>query len=316
MPTFTKLKGISDISESTLCDQLEANLIEFFNWGLLGIGAFFNVSVDLPEAKLRPVEVTGTSYIEGQLWEPFRNDIIWESGVEYGLQPVGVSGIYVDGNFYPSNTTGTYKHYLDYYRGRIVFDNPIPLDSEVKLEYSYRYFHFTTADVPWFRQVMFESFRVDDSKFLQYGSGVWSVLAQNRVQLPAVVVETVPRRTFQGYQLGGGQKVKQDVLFHIFTENPWDRKTILDIISYQNQKTISSYDKNLIAKSDRFAFDEKGALASGAMTYPQLIAPTSDGGFFWKKITFDAVTSQETISLPPLYQAVIRGTFEVILPEI
>lgn len=314
MPTYTKLKGINDISESTLCDQLEANLIEFFNWGLLGIGAFFNVTTNLTESTLRVTEEP--RFAKGKVWEPFRNDIIWESGVEYSFQPISISGVYVNNVFYPSSTTGAYSHYVDYNRGRVIFNTAISPSSTVKLEYSYRYFHFTNADVNWFRQVMFESFRIDNNQFFQYGSGVWNVLGENRVQLPAVVVEAVPRRSFQGYQLGGGQEVKQDILFHIFTENPWDRKTILDIISYQNEKTIKGFDKNLVAANNKFVFNDNGSLASGALTYPQIVAPTGEGGCFWKNITFAGVTTQETISMPPLYQAVVRGTFEVILPEI
>ncbi len=314
MPSYTKLKGITDISDAMLCDQLEANLIEFFNWGLLNVGAFFNVTKDFPESRLRNVE--GPEYPAGQAWEPFRNNIVWESGVEYSLQPIGISGVYVDDVFYSTSASGAYSHYVDYLRGRVVFNNPIPTTSEVQLEYSYRYYNFTTADSSWFRQVMFESFRVDDNQFLQYGSGVWATLGSNRVQLPVVAVEAVPRRTFVPYQLGGGQIIRQDVLFHIFTENPWDRKNILDAITYQNASTIKAFDKNLIAKADGFSFTETGALSPNAMTYPHMVAPTGEGGFYWKNIIFDGVISQETISLPPLYQAVVRGTFEVIFGEL
>lgn len=309
------LKGIRDISESTLCDQLETNLIEYFNWGMLGIGAFFNVPLSYDsDSRLRVSE--DPLLVKGRVWEPFRNDIIWESGVKYGLQPIAISGVYVDDIFRPTSSSGAYAHYIDYERGRVVFNSPLPATTEVRMEYSYRYFHWTSADSPWFRKLMFDSFRVDDSQFLQYGSGAWSIFAQNRVQLPAVVVEVIPRRLFEGYQIGGGQTVLQDVLFHIFTENPWDRKTILDVITYQNNATINSFDKNLIAAQSRFPFNENGSLASGAMTYPQLIAPVANGGFFWKKLTFKKMISQESITMPPLHQAVVRGTFEVVLPEI
>lgn len=311
---LTYLKGIRDISESTLCDQLEANLIEYFNWGLLGIGAFFNVRITDDESQLRITE--DPLFVKGRVWEPFRNDIVWESGVLYGLQPIGISGVYVNGTFRPTSSSGTYAHYVDYARGRVVFNTALPANSEVKMEYTYRYFHWTSADVPWFRQLMFDSLRVDNNQFLQYGSGAYAILGQNRVQLPAVVVEVIPRRVMEGYQIGGGQKVKQDILFHIFTENPWDRKTLLDVITYQNNETIYTFDKNLIAQQERFAFTETGALASGALTYPRLIAPTGEGGFYWKKLTFEKISTQESINMPPLFQGVVRGTFEIVLPEI
>ena len=41
---YTTLKG-PPIGQSTLSPQLKSNVITFFNWGLLGKGAFFNVSL-------------------------------------------------------------------------------------------------------------------------------------------------------------------------------------------------------------------------------------------------------------------------------
>jgi hypothetical protein len=309
MATYTKLKGVTDIGDSLLNDQLESNLIAFFDWGLINVGAFFNTVLADDKSRLRPID--DPRYVAGTMWEPYRNNIVWETGIEYKQQPIRISGVYVNNAFYPTSTTGVYSHYFDYEQGRLVFNNPVSTNSVVKMEYTARYFNFTTADAPWFRQVMFNSFRVDDNQFLQFGSGVWSVLGQNRVQLPAVVVECVPKRTFEGYQIGGGQIIKQDILYHIFTENPWDRKTVLDIISYQNMKTIHSFDNNLLAEQNKFPFDDNGALVSGALTYPEMV-----GTYYWKTIFFNGMSSQESISAPPLYQAVVRSTCEIVFPEL
>jgi hypothetical protein len=320
MPSYTRLKGVTDVSQSTLCDQLESNIIEFFNWGMLCIGGFNNVQIGAASgayggdmSRLRPV--SDPNYINGQVWEGFRQDWVWQSGIEYVVQPIPVSGVYINSVFYPLNTTGVYSHHINYPLGRVTFDNPLPTDGSavVQANYSYRLYTFQTSDQNWFRQVMFESFRVDKSDFLQFGSGVWNVLAQDRVQLPAVVVDVIPRRSMYGYELGGTVQVHQDILFHIFTENPYDRKSMLDYITYQKDKTIPLFDKNLMSAANAFPLDYNGSIASGAMCFPDLVKPTGQGGFFWRGGAFVNMNSQETISTPPLYQAVIRCTFEVNL---
>jgi hypothetical protein len=323
MPTY--LKGIRDIADSTLCDNLEASLQEFFNYGLLCIGAFNNVYIGISgtypgeESRLRLVE--DKNYLMGQVWEGYRTNWVWESGIPLSssyAQPIQVSGVYIDDVFYPASTTGTYAHHVDYPRGRIVFDNPISPSAVVEAEYTFRLFNIDNSDAPWFRQVMFNSLRIDQqaNQFLQYGSGVYSIISDHRVQLPAVVVEVSPRRTMEGYQLGGGMNVNQDVLFHIFTEYSSHRKKLLDIITYQNGGDILGFDKNLIAQQGRYSLSSEGSILPGALTYPDLIKPVGNGGFFWRQITFNSVSSQESISAPPLFQAVIRGTFGVRMPEI
>jgi hypothetical protein len=319
MPTYSRLKGISDISESTLSDQLQSNMIEFFNWGMLCIGAFGNVQANASGVypynadMSRLVPINDRNYLTGQVWQGGRQDWVWESGVEYPIQPIQVSGVWINNVFYNINTTGTYAHTVDYPQGRIIFDNPLNLTDDVHTSFAYRLYTFQSDDKQWFKQVMFNSLRVDDPQFIQFGSGVWDVLAINRVQLPAVVVEIVPRRQMFGFELGGTTTIHQDILFHIFTENPYDRKTITDIISYQKDKTLPLFDKNLIAKANAFPLTSNGSIASGAKCFPDLVKPTGQGGYYWKYGTFMQMGIQDSISNPPLYQAVVRSTFEVNL---
>jgi hypothetical protein len=119
---------------------------------------------------------------------------------------------------------------VDYPNGRVVFDAPVPQTGVVQCEYSYRLFQLYTADAPWWQQLQTDSFRADDPQFLQVGSGAWDVLAQNRVQLPAVVVEAVPRRP-RGYEVGGGETVQQDVLFHVLAEDRFHYKWLHDALT-------------------------------------------------------------------------------------
>jgi hypothetical protein len=315
--SYTRLKGFYEIGESTLCDQLKANLISFFNWGLLGIGGFSNVTRSsgaayddaASPAQLRLVD--DPNYELGQIWEAGRQDWVWESGVDYSYQPIQISGVYVDGAFHSSSSSGTYEHKIDYVRGRVIFTSGIPSGSVVEVNHSERYATFYSSDEPWFKEIAFNTYRVDDAQYGQLSSGVWTVLGQNRIQLPAIVVQTVPRRQFIPKQLGGGQYVRTDVIFHILAENTWDRDKLFDIISFQKEKTILSYDKNAMAEANRFPLDYDGALASGAMIYPDLVKSSGDGGFYWKKIYFKDMQAQDSKDFPPLFRATIRGTFEV-----
>ena len=143
----TNLKGFTNVFQYTLNNDILDGLVEFFDWGLLEKGNYFNVELGelAPNgedySRLRPVEEPRFS--NGQAWEGFRGNWVWQSGVSHTPAPTtannggypGITGVYVDDTFYPYNTAGTYAHHVDYYNGRIVFDNPIPTGSKVQAEY-------------------------------------------------------------------------------------------------------------------------------------------------------------------------------------
>lgn len=317
----TRLKGITDIGQALLSNNLETNLVSWFQWGFLGIGAFFNVTIPSSGAyggDFHRLRLVKDPYSEdGQVWQGFRQDWVWETGVEYAAyQPIRVSGVYVNGNFHSVAETGAYAHHVNYPLGQVVFETPISANSTVTCEYSHRLAHFTTSDIPWWRQLQLDSFRVDNLQFAQAGSGAWSLLAQNRIQLPAVVVEAIPNTSRKGLALGGGAIVRQDVLFNIISETPWDRQQLHDIITYQWQKRLVLFEKNWVNAADKFPLDENGSPASGALMYPDLIKATGDGGFGWVQLRFEDFrgTAQPHEVTAPLYAATVRAVCEVDLP--
>ena len=184
----------------------------------------------------------------------------------------------------------------------------------VQAEYTYRWVNIYTSDEPWFKEVMFRSSRPDDTQFSQPGSGDWHIKADNRLQLPAVIVEVVPKRSFAGKALGGGSIMKQDVLFHVLAEQPYERNKLADIISFQFNKTIYLFDRNAINTAEAFPLDRYGSIASGAMVYPDLVDPAN--GYFWKKTFFQDMRVQEITGEPPLFRAVIRATMQTEFGEI
>lgn len=320
MATHTRFKGISHIGDTLLSKALETNLISFCNWATLGIGGFFNVNIPTSGAydgdfsRLRLVD--DPNYSAGQVWEGARADWVWETGVEYDYQPIHASGVQVNGTFYlTATTTGTYAHHINYPLGRVVFDNAIPRTSVVKCEHSYRYVHYTHGSVPWWRQIQTNSMRVDDGHFLQQGSGSWDILSQNRIQLPAVIIESVPKTSRIPLQIGDSSAiVSQDALFHILAENPDDAKLLHDVITYQWDKYLMFFDPNLMFSTDRFPLDANGALASGATMYPDLIKPTGDGGCGWRPVRITKMQSVANDNPLDIWMTSVRGTFEVDLP--
>jgi hypothetical protein len=315
-----KFKGITQFGESTACEQLKANVIEFFKWGFLNIGGFSNVNRPTLGAYggdfaiLRCVD-DPRDYEAGQVWEGARHDWVWESGLDYAYQPVQISGVYVDGSFFPSDTSGTYAHNVSYPNGQVIFETAISPTAEVSINYSYRNVSFYSSDESWFREILFNSYRVDDPHFMQHASGVWDILSENRIQLPAVVVETPSRRELIPLQVGGGQIIRQDILYHILAENTYERDKIFDVITYQKEATILAFDKNKLADNDKYPLDANGFLRDGALTYPDLVNSES-GQYFWRKIYFKNKVGQEVKSNPPLFRSLVRASVEVNMPEI
>lgn len=313
---LTRFHNVNFWGESLLSDQLEANLYLYFNWGCLGIGGFTNVVVPTSGVyggnahQLRLSE--DMNYEEGQVWEGFRRDWVWETGIDYQYQPIHVSGVYVNGDFVPVSSTGIYAHKIDYPNGRVIFNAAIPANSTVTCEYSYRACHWTTADSPWWREVQQNSLRVDDPQFMAYGSGAWSTLSQNRIQLPAVIIEATPNSQRYGTQLGGGQTVSQEVNFHVLTESHADRKFLHDLITNQWWSRLNGFDKNTML----FPLDADGSPVPSSVMYPDLIKPVEEGGYGWRQIRCMNMQSYAPPSrvTAPLYTATVRGLFEVDLP--
>jgi hypothetical protein len=151
MANNLNLKGFNSVFDTTLNNELQDNIVEFLEWSLLQKGNYMNVTLGelSPEgvdySKLRLS--SNSAFASGKAWEGFRQNWVWQSGVSYSPPPIvgtsnarpGISGVYVNNTFYPSSTSGTYAHKVDYFNGRIVFDNPIPVNSVVKAEYSYKY---------------------------------------------------------------------------------------------------------------------------------------------------------------------------------
>ena len=318
-----KFQKSSHIGENSLINQMESNLKTFLDWGLLSIGGWTNITTPTSGAyggtfdTLRAV--SDPAYTDGQVWESARKDWVWETGMDYsgvlsdgtptGVEPIAITGVSVGGVTYGTGDA-TYAHHYNYPLGRVVFDTAIATTSSVKLEYSSRNVQTYVADqAPWWDEFQQNSYRVDDSTFSEIGSGNWGILANHRVQLPAVIIEAVPNRRFTPYQMGDtSQFVYQDVLFHIVADTRWWRNNLVDIISLEKDTTIQLYDNNTVAQSGAYPLDYRGMLVDSTKTYPCL---TTDYPYKYMRFFNCIVTDIQTLN-SRLYQGTVRATFELV----
>ncbi|NDD83220.1 hypothetical protein EBZ38_02935 [bacterium] len=324
MSDYLNIDGINSIFDTTLNNELQDNIVEFLDWGLLQKGNYFNVSLNeissdnLDYSLLR--KSGNTNFIEGVAWEGFRKNWVWQSGITYNPAPIvgnnssypGISGIYINNEFYPTDTTGQYSYKIDYYNGRVVFDNPIPTGSKIQAEYSYKYINIIYANnLPWLREIQYRTLEPNPS-FININKGDFDLPSEMRVQLPAIAVEVVPRRTMRGFQLGGGQWICTDVLFHCLAEDEITRNKLVDIVSFQNDKTIYMFDSNKIVNSGDIPLDYRGFPVSGALRYPDLIEKYKS-----KKMRFQNSTVQGMDLINTnFYAGIVRSTTEVIQTNI
>lgn len=273
------LKGFTNLGDSTLTNHIVENMVAFFDYGLLEKGNFVNIDVpttgyyDGVDSRLRLV--TDPRYTDGQVWEASRGNWVWESGVGANVSSnnaiPGVSGVYVGGTFYDVASTGTYAHHINHTLGRVVFDSAISSTSQVECGYSYKVVNVSrSTGLNWFKQIHKRSERSDNTNFVN-NSGEWGILSDNRYQLPAIGVEVANSRRMTPFQLGGGQTVFTDVMFHCVAEDVYTRDNLVDIVCLQNQKVMNTFDLDTIAASGDFPLDYRGVPASGAKLYSDLV---------------------------------------------
>lgn len=274
--SYKELVGFEKAQQPSISNILLDNFVNFYDWGFLDKGGYYNNNIPSSgmyggeKTKLRPVK--DPNYTNGQVWQSHRPNWVWETGVSIGT-PVRISGIYVTGVLYATGNI-TKPYFIDYANGRVVFNSPLSLSSNVQIEHSNKWLNvIPTQGIPWFREIQQGSQRVD-GQFEYFGSGNWAQLGQTRVPLPTVAIEVTPVTNLKPFQLGGGQWVHNEVIFHVIAENEWECNSILDKITYQNDRTIHLYNTDTAIRSGVAPLDYRGDLNSKALPsglYPNLV---------------------------------------------
>lgn len=265
------------------------------------------------EHKLRPVP--NPNYTTTRVWEGFRNNWVWESGISYAVQPIEISGIYVNNTFQPTTGVGTYAFDIDYPNGRVIFDSAISATSTVLCEYSYKRIKFTNSDSVEGRQLHERTLDIDN-QFMIY-SGEKVEFDRNKLQLPVVAIEAIPRKRFpRGTQLGGGHYLEQSFLFHVFAETPQERNKILDIIVHQHDSSIVVYDMNKLAEDNMYPLNLDGNIVNqSTRNYNNLVGVGSQYGY--RQGIFKSIESQEqNVLASNLFGGIAKVVVEVGIPNV
>lgn len=302
-------KGINSISDDLLLNNLEANFKMFLDWSFLNIGGWIDAIKPIDTVyggnnHYRLIPVEDMSYPTGQVWQGVRKDWVWEQGIVYNnTSPLNNNTILVDGDIRTN-------FIINYPLGRIIFDDPIPTDSLVEFDYSYRYVQVhRSSESPWFNLVQYSSFNTANQDIQQIGEGEWAIGSHHRVQLPAIIIESIPRSRSRPYELGNSLLwLEQDVGFYVLAENKNDRNKLLDIIRLQQDSTIQLYNTNMVAQNDVYPLDYNGSIKNPALMYPDLI-----GQYNWRKCFIKNVNLIELDS-PHVnfHQGLARATLEII----
>ena len=317
----TSFNSVSNIGETLFTSELEVGMKMFFDWAFLGVGGWSDVTIPTSGAfggnfnTLRAV--SDPAYTDGQVWETARKDWVWESGASYSgesavYNPIAISGVYINDTLYTTGD-GTYAHHYNYPLGRVVFDNAISTTSSVEIEHSYRNVQVYVADqAPWWDELQYNSLRVDDTTFDNIGSGNWGILSNHRVQMPALVIEALPKRSYVPYQLGStSQFVYQDVAFHIVAESRWWRNQLIDIISKQKDSSIFTVETDTLISSGAYPLDYRGMLVDASNNYANIV---STGVYKSQLCRFSDIKVAEMFSYTQnLHQATVRVTFETLI---
>ena len=324
-----KFTGVRSINDYLFISNIENNLKSFLDWGFLNIGGFVNINSTTNSYNDNPNKlavVKDPNYVDGQVWQTRHSNWVWENVDFNGSSPILISGVSVDGN--PASA-----YILDYVNSRVIFNEPISNASNVLMDYSFRWvqIHKSNSNLIWWKQ--FQSDIVNDTTQFNQNTGEYAIFNQNRIQLPSIIIETVPRGTSVPYQLGDKSLISsQDIILHIVANNPAHRNSIIDIIRLQEDKVIWLYDTTLLVKEGVLPYNFDGSLNSNRNTYDELLYNEENGYNFeienevgeivkkhklrWKKCHLKDFVISEVESRYFFEEAKIRITAEIIFDDI
>lgn len=310
---MTTFQSVTNIGEKLLLSTLEDNIKSFLDWGFLNIGGFVNVNIPTSGISgsgfhtLKPVQDPAQS--QNTVWESSRKEWVHETGVLYsGMQPINISGIYVNNNLVPAPTgSGQYSYRINYPLGQIVFNNPQRVNLNVSLNYSYRYVQvYKSSESVWWKELQQLSY---DPNFSNDNKASL-ITANHRIQMPAIVIEIIPRTVQIPYELGNVKNIiGQDILLHIYTENMIQRNSIIDILLLQKEKQTYLYDINNVIKNNVQPLNHRGEKNINGLNYGQIVNSPS----YQRKVFYieEATTTEFNTISSSLYNSIVRWSLKI-----
>ena len=317
MSTFNTIKNIG---EKSILSSLEDNIKSFLDWGFLNIGGFINCSIpssgNNPITVLKPVSYPPKP--ANTVWESSRKDWVYETNIAYtGMQPINISGIYINSQFNALPLTdddivglsiSNTPYSINYPLGQIVFVSGIPSNTSVKLNYSYRYVQvYKSNENIWWKELQKIAYSPQRTST---PDGDKKLFSDHRIQLPCIIIEIIPRMYQTPYELGNIKNIiTQDVLLHIFTDNPSQRANLADILIAQKDKDSFLYNINKLLKNNKQPLLNNGNKNPNGLNYHQIVSNHQylSNAYYIE----NSILSEYNQISSSLYNAVVRWTLKI-----
>lgn len=270
---MSNLEGINFYGDYTLEHILCQNVIQFTRYGLLEIGAFYNIPTGhigpngQDHSRLHPVGVTG--YTPYTVYAGAKPDWVYESGISMkasgAAAPIVPSGILYNGIFVPTGSavaTGI-NYYIDFSRGQVVFSSGTPSGTLVQCAHAERW-------VSVYPQESQEYYKLVPSLdwFAQAGGSGASLSNEQMAYLPCIFVSVPSYDTLRGYEMGSRTKVMAaDISFDIFASNPSERAILQDVCYMMETKPLTLINFRTATKPLNY----RGELVATGVTWKTMI---------------------------------------------
>lgn len=304
--TSNTFQHVNNLVDNLILNTLEVNLKAYLDHAFLNIGAFTNIDIDQENILNSSVSTLTLAddqdFESGRVWNGLRKDWVYETYIDYNSNsPIAINSININGQ---QITTG---FNIDYVNGRVILDSAISTDSVVKASHTYRNVQVNRAsDVPWWRLLQFNSL---DTESITNTGVDWSIGPYHRIQMPSIVIDSVPRSRNLPHELGSNSlRIEQDVIFNVLSENKNDRNQLLDILRLQHDSKINLYDLNKSAQAGVLPLDYRGFVNPNGQIYTDILA-----NYYWAGVYFKNTTLSEVQSINiGLYEGLVRSTVEII----
>ena len=305
---------VDNIGQRDVVSNLEDNLKQFLDWSFLNIGGFINITIPSTGLdgtlyhQLKPVN--DPALPRAKVWQSPVKEWVYESGIPYtGQNPISISGLYLNNTFLPAPTgSGSYGYSVNYPLGHVVFDNYVSPTSKVEISYSYRYIQVYKANESvWWKELQEATYNTANYRVNKDYS---TITANHMIQMPRIMIETIARNYQTPRELGTTRNIlTQDVLLHIFTENPTQRSSIVDILLLQKDKALNLFNINKVIKDNVYPLNYKGQINPSGQYYNQI---SSNVNYLQSNCYIkDSILSEMNNFSASLYNGIVRWTVEI-----
>lgn len=289
--------GISNYRDPQETELLEYAAIEYLKWAFLSIGGFSDAKLNGPGGYDLLVRETNT------VFRGARSNWTYESNMSGNYNPINISGVYID------NVLNVSGYKINYNDGKVIFNNPVPSASTVRVEHSYR-----TPSIykigEWFKEIQFNT-STANVEFTDTTKGIYKLLSNNRIQLPAVIVYVPPEvpKFKQAYEIGNRTYYhEQATHFYILSDNLPDLNKIHDVLIKQKPIAYWGLDKKNIIQNGKNQLNSDGTQNSSGLMYPDLITQ-----YPWKRVDVTNNKSNLLVSIPNFHMGKVVWDTNVLV---